>query len=311
MENKEANDVTFDRELPTGLGDRLGIYLCAAAMGKAMNKVVHTYWTEDANPPKGRTPRRHYPYNIIKTLIKFPDNLVFHMKDELDKLEYPKLLWSTGELKPKLALDCLPTSGYLTFSKTYNVKANVYREAYLAVAKELKILCPDKLPEGKYGVIHVRVGDKCNWRPKFQAATQSVLNEYVSKTKMTFYIVTDEQPKKIPLQFPPNCKFYDGSSHTAHAQKNMLQDFNLLIHASCIVQHSRDGWSAFSHIASCINETPILNTYPPMNPRYPVNLLDYFEKLKIKPNHFYRYNERAVFYHRVHHFMLSSSNPPS
>lgn len=315
----------YDRQLPTGLGDRLGCMLCVAAMAKAQdilslkekepekkepekeakvfeNTKVHLYWYE-TNEPKGA--HRNYDFSEIRRYLQFPDNLIFHTKEELEKLDYPKLSWKNAELPASFAYDCIPTLAHKTFDYSnlkYRVDSDTYALAYRLITAEVKVknLVYDsayQIKENKKGVLHVRGGDKSNWSPEFVATTLTCMHNLKVKYSHIedWILVTDDQ-HAIKL-FGPLCTSFsndivvksENPSHLHIAQ--MMRDFDILLHADIIIQHVIEGWSAFSNIPASINNIPIINTYPYMRG----NLLMSFHNLGGQPKNYYRHDQLNLF----------------
>jgi len=299
MENNQVhsrplNDTRFNipteylyfRELPTGLGDRIGVYMCVAAFAQALHSKVHVFWC--CKQPQGMNlPLGDWcsDFTTIQKFIHFPECLVFHEKQVLEKIghTFTKLDWTAGELPAKLAYDCLPTLAYRTID--VQIPEKKYREAYRTVAQEFAIIDPTGdsekyIGEGSYGVIHVRGGDKANWTSEFVHSTQNIIQQ-IPETK--WVVITDD-----PITFEkfPHFREYIVMP-VSPGLAGTLRDFSILTNARVIVQHCELGWSAYSHIASLLRETPIINTYPNLHN----NSAQGFVKLKGMPDNFYNYTE--------------------
>lgn len=216
----------YERELPTGLGDRLGCIICVSALGRALDKKrfaqlgvagieqdslgsdkleitkmaeitkIHLFWCEKSNINSAA--HRFYPFCEISKYLKFPSNLIFHTKEDLDKLEYPAISWQGGELPATFAYDCIPTLAHKTFNQTifkHKIDSETYKSAYDEVAAEVTIenlLIIEKLPY-PYGVLHVRGGDKANWSSSFIASTMNVMQQLQEKGFNEWILVTDDE----------------------------------------------------------------------------------------------------------------------
>lgn len=133
----------YDRELPTGLGDRLGVYTCLSAMALTLGIKVHTYWTEDASTSSPSW--RYISSDFIQRYIRFPENLIFHSKAELQELQIPRLSWTGGTLPAAFAYDCLPTLAYHTFNLRNFIDkkdAGEFLKAYRKTSAALQIQVP-------------------------------------------------------------------------------------------------------------------------------------------------------------------------
>lgn len=79
------HDYKYNRELPTGLGDRLGVYMCLAALGKLLGIKIHAIWYTNRDKCH---PSQSWccDFEVIKKYIKLPDSIVFHSSDEINKM---------------------------------------------------------------------------------------------------------------------------------------------------------------------------------------------------------------------------------
>lgn len=156
----------------------------------------------------------------------------------------------------------------------------------------------------KYGVLHIRAGDKSNWHPLFMGTTQNMMD--VIKQHLegihTCYIITDDVNCLERFHFDEG--FFKRAPDMEDHNLAMLRDFKLLLEAQWIVQHAENGWSAFSNIPACLRGIPIINTYPKIGQ----NLLDSFRKLKGLPGEFHYFDQADKFMEKVNGQSLKSGN---
>lgn len=72
----------------------------------------------------------------------------------------------------------------------------------------------------------------------------------------------------------------------------ILRDFSILMNTKVIVHHCELAWSAYSHIASLLRETPIINTYPNLSR----NIAEILKKYDGWPSNFYNYSDLEKLY---------------
>ena len=152
-------------------------------------------------------------------------------------------------------------------------------ESYRQVAKQLKINISKHpmLEDQKYVVLHVRGGDKLTNHSHFNTfdilhqlphgmpiivVTDSVehlpfiipntdIQILTSSTKITHLNSSEPFSSLRIFRFPTAAERYEG----------IMQDFDLLLGATGIIQHSKKGWSSYSSVAAMVSAVPLLNTW--------------------------------------------------
>jgi FkbM family methyltransferase len=180
-------------------------------------------------------------------------------------------------------------------------RADTFGDAYRIVADQLRIDHPITagLP-ATFAVLHVRGRERRQdgqvgqaGGDELAASTRKVLRQWLAAGVTRWVIATDDPPlarsiadgytlSPEPLgQQPP------GASEASGAGSNQieaeLRELATMAHASLLVQHAANGWSAFSHLVSTWKGTPIINTWA----SEAGHLLNHLIQARIEPPGFY------------------------
>jgi len=260
-----SGPLRYNRELSTGFGDRLSVYLNVAAAAATVGADVYTYWFESA-------PSLHHAklsLAEIESFVTWPKNLHVLSKGQFDieTANYQDIQFNVdGVEKSFWGLDSVYTTAWKTFKLPDGLPPLTslkYEAAFRKVASEfqLKSVNTDVLPKNKYAVLHVRGTDKP--APFEEFCTCEVLRGMAGMFPLV--VITDDEDRLTAIlnnvteaqlkivRLPPQEGKYEG----------MMQDFAALLSASVIVQHSAHAWSSFSSVAAMIRERPLLNTWRP------------------------------------------------
>jgi hypothetical protein len=164
-------------------------------------------------------------------------------------------------------LDSAYTTAWKTFKMPDGIKLDrdVFFETYHRVAKEFVLknrqnMAVSGLPEGKYVVLHVRGMDKpC---PLSEFDTVNVLTKLPSE--LTIVAISDNDTlleSIISNQSISRLHIIKLSDVKLDKYEVLFHDLRILMAASGIVQHSSNGWSAYSSTAAMIREIPLINTW--------------------------------------------------
>ncbi len=148
---------------------------------------------------------------------------------------------------------------------------DVFFEAYRRVAREFVLknrqnMAVPGLPEGKYVVLHVRGKDKSN-APLSEFETVNVLTKVPSELTVVAIsdddtllesIISNQSLSRLRIMKLPEI-VEEVAKHGKY--EAIFRDLRVLMAASGIVQHSPNGWSAYSSVAAMIREIPLINTW--------------------------------------------------
>jgi hypothetical protein len=153
-------------------------------------------------------------------------------------------------------------------------------ESYRDVAKQVKINIAKHpvLKDQKYVVLHVRAGDKST--PPNHFNTFDILCQLPQG--MPIIVITDSD-QDLPLIIPDtSIPILSADTHlhssepsslnifrfprTAERYEGVMQDFQVLLGATGIIQHAKNAWSSYSSVAAMMNAVPLLNTWMSDNP---------------------------------------------
>jgi hypothetical protein len=279
----------------TGFGDRISCYLMFAAAGAALGvEEVHVLWDCVRRPWGKECLHGDWPsvFATIRQHVTFPSILKWTAPDDLKSLPLTELKQGS-----KMIESVLPTSGWKLFYQCPGLppiaSQQVFCDAYRKVAKELIFHHPvvSRLPKEPFAVVHVRGGDKRGDSiliANFIKSTNDIVNALAPLYKH-WILVSDDQEL---CEHIPALAVCAPSPLLAKAGLDAtLRDLTILVNASVIVQHSPNGWSAFSHIAACIKDVPIINTYPHDHRQ---NWMNKFFTNKTTPHYFFQSNQLST-----------------
>lgn len=272
-----VRDVRVVRPIMGGLGDCVLGCMMYATAGRLMGaEKVHCIWAGSCD------------LNHVRSSITLPDNLVFWPAASLLKIK------DVAELKQKdiLVESFLPSQGWWRFHTIpgfHELNQASFEKAYQALATKVTINQSPiagkvvSTPKSPYAVLHVRGGDRRDDGKEFVASTQNVLAQLKKYGIQRWVLVTDDPSLAQIITTDILAVTADPMSPL----DGMLSDWSALMNASVIVQHAPNGWSAFSHSASCLRQIPIINTYPFERCNYMMHLI----KANIMPSSFFQHHQ--------------------
>ena len=275
-----------------GWGNRIGWWLTAAAVGKAVNKTVVTHWP-------GGSVHGGYDWRIVNRVVGLPSNLLVDVPPAPGRLLHripfhPRPY--TSDYVPEPAWEML---GLWNEARVFPrcVGKSAFLRAYRAVQKELRPKLELCLPKpATYAVIHLRRGDRLARGQPSPGLGQSVLAALRASGNHTWLVLSDDhkagadaetQLRKhgLALVKPPGqrcvralCAAVGGcavASSPSPSRPNelpslvlpntlaMLRDFFAVNLARGVVvsMPQGDGESSFSTVAALAGDVPMLFPY--------------------------------------------------
>jgi len=171
-----------------GWGNRIGWWLTAAAVGKAVNKTVATHWP-------GGSVHGGYDWRIVKRVVGLPSNLLVDVRPAPTKLLHripfhPRPY--TRDYVPEPAWEML---GLWNEARVFPrcVGKSTFLHAYRTVQKELRPKLELCLPQpASYMVIHLRRGDRLARGQPSPGLGQSVLAALRASGNHTWLVLSDD-----------------------------------------------------------------------------------------------------------------------
>ena len=264
----------FDRDICSGIGDRLLAIFSAYTIAILNNKSMVARWCGHAIQD------RSYPLEILKTYLDLPPGLTLLVDQEFDSFEkqnpmLQKILYENQELKAFSAYDGVPSLAFKTMTLLggMHITRTMFEGAYYDWTKQIK-QCNAKCPLPKsqtYFALHIRQGDKRfehGSRPFIHGANNPLFCTHealvlVSKTNMSTYFISDD----VDLINSEVISNYD-----PYGVKKWISvggvycELCMMLHSKGIIQHSPLGWSAFSAVAAFAAQIPLLNTWRGSSP---------------------------------------------
>lgn len=290
----------YNRVLNTGFGDRLSVYLTVAAAAATVSGEVYTFW--EPQPDFGCTVC-DVSFDRIQQYVTWPPNLKVLTKEKYNEIAVNcsgNIQYNIqGLLESYWAFDGVYSLAWKTMrlpEPLPTLQLDDFVESYRQVAKQLKINITKHpmLVEQKYVVLHVRAGDKS--APPNHFNTFEILRQLPQG--MPIIVITDDD-EQLPLIIPNHhIPILNASTHlnssepsslrifrfprTAERYEALMQDFQVLLGATGIIQHALNAWSSYSSVAAMMNAIPLLNTWithnPEVNSSKIVGLLAKFEE---------------------------------
>ena len=275
----------YNRDLCSGMGDRLTVYQSIAALAYAVNATCFAYWCEQDSPS------RFYSWMELSKSMRYPTSLVILSKTEflertagMDELGY-----EGGLLPATLAYDGV----YTLAIKTMILPANVtpctqpqFEAAYKAIGGDWGMMADVGVLPGRYIALHIRGGDKIAHRDYHYTVgkissfycTREILQKIEQKETVPVVLISDDPLSKrlVLSEFGHVFTVVNGRGLTKLQQE--MRDMSILLNADAIIQESPNGWSAFSSFAAMVRGIPLLNTW-----RQGDSLLDRFAANGGKP----------------------------
>ena len=241
---------TFERDICTGLGDRLGLILTLAALARVENASVAFKWCTDPSPVLSRI-RPHIPlwngYNFslseLQNRFNLPVEIVFAPLGQAAKVQ-----WQNVGVPAEECLDSVYTIAWRTMRLSVrHTNGKRFIAAYKDIGRSLKAK-----PEHGYAVLHLRGPDR-NTPDAYDHDPAAFCTAYILRRLGMQVIAISNNPVWAN-------DLLDGRLVVSNST-SPYDDMELLWGASAIVQHVWGSWSSFSTVPALATSTPIITTY--------------------------------------------------
>lgn len=275
----------YNRTLHTGLGDRLTVMACVAALAEAAgaNKVYVPWYFDETRPDFFLA----YRLEVVKQYIQFPPNMIVLSFEDFNREARDALdiEFDTEGLVPSyFAFDGVYTIARRTMrlpSIFKPVNQREFEAAYRRISKGFRAMrMPDAYHQmpSFFVAVHIRGHDKPAAFDDFD--TLDVLKKIPEHIHLE--IMSDDVALRERIFKGLGRRREEMVCATVKDRvPRDLCDLGVFLKADAIVQHSREGWSAFSSFAAMIKGIPLLNTWidagDPQRHRRHVGLLSEFD----------------------------------
>ena len=236
----------YNRVVCSGLGDRLCLLFAMAGLGRATNTRVHVKWCEDGTD-------RHYDLNSFNSMFSLPENAVFTPSSQFasETKNMSDIGFEHTEIVASEGFDCVYTLGPKTFHAPRAFDTLAYPEAYKAAGQQWALRTNLK---HQHVVIHARGTDKQD--PNLDDFCTKNAVQKVADAGWPIVLISDDTELTRSI-----IAASDNVNITVPADDTVFHHLSILHSAIGIIQHSRDGWSAFSSSVAMFRGIPLLNTW--------------------------------------------------
>jgi hypothetical protein len=238
----------LNRVVCSGLGDRLCLIFAMAGLGHLANARVSVRWCDDPA-------EKQYDLDVFQSMFVLPPSVTLVPSSQFDEVtaNMSDVGFENTEIPATAAFDCVYSLAPKTFKAPQTINASSYTAAYKAAGLEFlkngsQIGAQNK---EKYVVLHVRCVDKTTDFHHNQFCTQKALSAVLSK-HIRVIVVSDDVSLARQITNNHNMQLADNDVFT---------DLTILYDAKGIIQHSPDGWSAFSSSIAMFRSIPLINTW--------------------------------------------------
>lgn len=245
FEKQEPNTTwRYNRRVCSGLGDRMCLMFMMSALGRAANAIVHVRWCEGEG-------NRLYDLSSFRSILGTPPHVVLVPDSVFDAQTagMPDVLFDHTEIAAREGYDCVYTLGPKTFRAPAPFNTSLFTRAYHSAGRDWTL--PRSSPP--YVVLHIRGTDKLDPNLNDFFTTETV--RAVAAAGLHIMVVSDDHPLTESI--------LQNTDHvpTFAPDDNVYHHVALLHGARGIIQHSQDGWSAFSSSVALFRGIPLLNTW--------------------------------------------------
>jgi hypothetical protein len=241
----------YDRVMCTGLGDRLCLIFVMAGLSHTANAQIHFRWCDTAR-------RRDYKPEELEAALHLPSNVVLVPGRDFDNATrgMPAVEYENTEIRAQKAYDCVHSLAPKTFRAPVPVNISNFATSYHALGREWQLRLPVEVAKlGKYVVLHLRGDDKDDFA-FHNFSTIKAIRAVVS-AKLRLVVISDDHRLEQEVL---RAAFTNPAAHII-SEGNAYHHIAILHGAAGIVQHSPDGWSAFSSSVAMFRGIPLLNTW--------------------------------------------------
>jgi len=236
----------YNRVVCSGLGDRLCLLFAMAGLGRATNTRVHVRWCEEGTD-------RHYDLQSFNSMFSLPENVVFTPSSQFasETKNMADIGFQNTAIIASEGFDCVYTLGPKTFSAPVAFDTLTYPKAYKAAGREWASRTGNK---HQHVVIHARGVDKQD--PNLDDFCTKDAVQKVADAGWPIVLISDDTELTQSI-----ITSSDNVTITIPTDDTVFHHLSILHSAIGIIQHSRDGWSAFSSSVAMFRGIPLLNTW--------------------------------------------------
>jgi hypothetical protein len=245
----------YERRACTGLGDRMSLIFMMAALGRVVGRTIAFSWC-DIDPARPQSLEGFLDAFALPPTVVLISESVFHEW----ATALPAVDYDDTEIPARDAYDCIYTLGPRTFATPDrdHVDAVAFNAAFKAVGREWtsRRPLPAEIPPAySYVAVHIRGEDKSlDWSMVNSSFCTAEAVLELQRARIPMVVITDD----VMLEDHIFGTFVVRPNRT---RGELFEDVNVLYHAAGVIQHSPDGWSAFSSSVATARGIPLLNTW--------------------------------------------------
>ena len=251
----------FERDICTGLGDRLGLVLTLAAFARLEDAVVVFPWCEDPGPVLPRLTAgiptwRGYNFSLAEFRRRFelPKEVALVRNVTSEHWGLPRVRWENVGVQAEHGSDSVYTVAWRTMRLgRADVGASEFGRAYKRIGTALASKWRRREP---YAVLHLR-GPDANTPDAYDHDPSAFCTGKVVR-----------RLQRLGLRFiamSNNCTWANdllgGHLRVSCEDSEAYDDLGQLLGASAIVQHVWGGWSSFSSVPALAASIPMITTF--------------------------------------------------
>ena len=292
----------FEMPICTGMGDRLGHIVALSALARLSghaNATVLMEWCADGQRAAQPNPMHKvfipgwtgydYPLERVRAHLALPDHVELFPEGASPSPPYG--LVTTGHLAPPIRGITTTSTLYWKALRLAGVEARSgaeYLQAFQHAGRQLTAAAASGGAGGgrAYVLVHFRCADHNTYVAPgpMRFCTRRVLRR-VQAAGLAMQIVSNNHT--LAAQWMHGLRL---DADVAASSYSVYTDLQLALGAAAIVQHSSEGWSAYTSVPAMAHGIPLLNTYSGADHRF-----DYFMQMGDLPDEFFRCRQSRRF----------------
>ena len=256
-ENMSIREYALDRDICTGLGDRLGVLLTLAALAHLENVSVSMRWCLEptANVISRIKPHiphwRGYDFSLqeFQQAFRLPSNVL--LTDNTTKPVMAKVQWENVGVPAEHGLDAVYTIAWRTMRLSmFHTHAHDFITSYKTISSRLLLKTAQQ-----YAVLHLRGPD---------ANTPDAYDHDASHF-CTPWLLRRLSSMNVPVRAISNNRRWANELLNGYLvvsdDASPIDDMKLIGNAVAIIQHVWGSWSSFSTVPALAMSIPIITTF--------------------------------------------------